>query len=150
MEVVDIPVLGKKFTWFTVDGKSMSRLDSFLVSWGFIANSGITGQWIGDRDISDHCPIWLVREQSNWGPKPFRVINGWFEHPKFLPFVESSWKSFNIQGKKTFVLKEKFKMLRERLKVWNKDVFGFLDLNIEKTVKEINDIEGLLEDGGNT
>ncbi|XP_045797434.1 uncharacterized protein LOC123891587 [Trifolium pratense] len=58
MEVVDIPVLGKKFTWFSVDGKSMSRLDRFLVSKGFIANSGITAQWICDRDISDHCPIW--------------------------------------------------------------------------------------------
>ncbi|MCI04523.1 hypothetical protein A2U01_0025570, partial [Trifolium medium] len=34
MEVVDVPVLGKKFSWFSADGKAMSRLDRFLLSDG--------------------------------------------------------------------------------------------------------------------
>ncbi|MCI65761.1 cysteine-rich receptor-like protein kinase, partial [Trifolium medium] len=72
MEVVDVPVLGKKFTWFSADGKSMSRLDRFLLSDGFITTQGISGQWIGDRDISDHCPVWLSAEFNNLGPKPFK------------------------------------------------------------------------------
>ncbi|GAU13743.1 hypothetical protein TSUD_82520 [Trifolium subterraneum] len=119
----------------------MSRIDRFLVSDGLISKHGISGQWIGDRDISDHCPIWLIVSNSNWGPKPFRSINGWLEHPEFLSFVETSWKSFEVQGKKAYVLKEKFKLLKECLRKWNKEVFGFLDLNIETTVKELNDIE---------
>ncbi|MCI51541.1 hypothetical protein A2U01_0072785, partial [Trifolium medium] len=53
MEVVDVPVLGKKFSWFSTDGKSMSRIDRFLLSDGFIVKNGVSGQWIGDRDISD-------------------------------------------------------------------------------------------------
>ncbi|CAJ2631177.1 unnamed protein product [Trifolium pratense] len=140
MEVVDVPVLGKKISWFSHDGLSMSRLDRFLLTDGFIGKSGITGQWIGDRDISDHCPVWTLCSQNNWGPKPFRVVNGWLEHPDFKEFV-----SYNVQGKKAFVLKEKLKLLKESLKIWNKEVFGILDLNIEKTVKDINDFEGLLE-----
>ncbi|PNX90254.1 cysteine-rich receptor-like protein kinase, partial [Trifolium pratense] len=36
MEVIDIPVLGKKFTWFNSDGSTMSRFDRFLLSEGFI------------------------------------------------------------------------------------------------------------------
>ncbi|CAJ2632672.1 unnamed protein product [Trifolium pratense] len=32
MEVVDVPVMGKKFSWFNADGSTMSRLDHFLVS----------------------------------------------------------------------------------------------------------------------
>jgi hypothetical protein len=72
------------------------------------------------------------------------VINGWFDHPDFLPFVETSWKWFVLHGKKAFVLKEKFRLLKECLRKWNKEVFDFLDLNIEKTVKDLNDIEGLL------
>jgi exonuclease III len=60
IEVIDIPVLGKKFTWFSSDGKSMSRIDRFLLSDGFISKFGVSGQWIGNRDISDHCPIWLL------------------------------------------------------------------------------------------
>jgi hypothetical protein len=141
MEVIDVPVLGKKFTWFSADGKSMSRIDRFLLSDGFISMFGISGQWVGDRDISDHCPIWLIVSSDNWGPKPFRVINGWFDHPEFLPFIESCWKGYKIMGKKAFVLKEKFKLLKESLRKWNKEVFGYLDLNIEKTVKELNDLE---------
>ncbi|MCI13230.1 hypothetical protein A2U01_0034346 [Trifolium medium] len=47
-------------------------------------------------------------------------------------------------GKKAYVIKEKLKRIKEELKVWNKEVFGALDLNIEKTVKEINEVEGLI------
>ncbi|MCI46653.1 hypothetical protein A2U01_0067894, partial [Trifolium medium] len=50
----------------------------------------------------------------------------------------------NIEGKKAFILKEKLKRVKEELKRWNKEVFGVLDLNIESTVKELNDVEGLL------
>ncbi|MCI12574.1 endonuclease/exonuclease/phosphatase family protein, partial [Trifolium medium] len=54
--MVDLPVSGKKFTWFSADGRSMSRSDRFLLSDGIIDNWKATGQWVGDRDISDHCP----------------------------------------------------------------------------------------------
>ncbi|CAJ2628008.1 unnamed protein product [Trifolium pratense] len=144
MDLVDIPVLGKKFSWVSPDGKAMSRLDRFLLSEGFVEKSGISGQWIGDRDISDHCPVWLLCSSCDWGPKPFRVVNAWLEHPDFKKFVESSWKSFNVGGKKAYVLKEKLKLLKESLKKWNKDVFGILDLNIDKTVADINDFESLM------
>jgi hypothetical protein len=33
------------------------------------------------------------------------------------------------------------------LRKWNKEVFGYLDLNIEKTVKDLNDLEGLMGGG---
>ncbi|GAU47212.1 hypothetical protein TSUD_403530 [Trifolium subterraneum] len=111
MEVVDVPVTGKKFTWFSADRKAMSRLDRFLLSEGFIDKAGVSGQWVGDRDISDHCPIWL---------------------------------SLNIEGKKAFVLKEKLTKLKEALKGWNREVFRVLDLNIEKPVKELNEVESML------
>ncbi|GAU32122.1 hypothetical protein TSUD_218730 [Trifolium subterraneum] len=119
MEEIDVPILGKKFSWFSTDG---------------------------DRDISDHCLVWLVSESKNWGPKPFKVINGWLEHPKFFSFVEKSRKGFKVSGKKAYVLKEKFRMLKECLRKWNREVFGILDLNIEKTVKDLNNIEGLMGD----
>jgi hypothetical protein len=43
-EVVDIPVTGKHFTWFNYDSSSMSRLDRFLLSEGFIDKGGISNQ----------------------------------------------------------------------------------------------------------
>lgn len=41
-------------------------------------------------------------------------------------------------GWKTYAVKEKLKLLREKLRWWNKEVFGFLDLNIQNMVREIN------------
>lgn len=32
LDLIDLPVLGKKFTWFRPDGSAMSRLDRFLVT----------------------------------------------------------------------------------------------------------------------
>jgi hypothetical protein len=36
--------------------------------------------------------------------------------------------------------------LKEALKGWNKKVFGIVDINIEKTVKELNDLEDMIAD----
>lgn len=147
MELFDVPVLGQKFSWLCSDGISMSRLDRFLISDGLIDLWGVTGQWIGSRDISYHCPIWLLRANKDWGPKPFRVFNAWFEHEDFLPFVKDCWTSFAVSGPKAFVVKEKFKLLKERLRKWNKEVFGVLDLNIEALVRDINALDQVLAEG---
>ncbi|PNX75860.1 cysteine-rich receptor-like protein kinase, partial [Trifolium pratense] len=147
LEVIDIPVLGKKFTWFNSDGSAMSRLDRFLLSDGFILKGGISNQWVGSRDISDHCPIWLECSIINWGPKPFKFNNCWADHPDFLDFVKITWESLEVSGKKAFVLKEKLKMLKVALRKWNKEVFGITDLGIDKTVKELNEIEDLIANG---
>jgi hypothetical protein len=63
-----------------------------------------------------------------------------------LPFVKDTWEKANIQGRSAFILKEKMKVLKEALKGWNKEVFGIVDLNIEKTVKELNDLEDMIAD----
>jgi hypothetical protein len=54
------------------------------------------------------------------------------------------WEKANIHDKSAFILKEKMKILKEALKGWNKEVFGIVDLNLEKTVKELNDVEDML------
>ncbi|CAI8593121.1 unnamed protein product [Vicia faba] len=111
ISLVDIPCKGKKFTWYSGDGKSMSRIDRFLVADNIVNRWGVVGQLIGDRDISDHCPIWLVKDDVNWGPKPFKFNNEWFSFDSFIPFVKKEWKDLNVEGKGDFVLKEKLKLL---------------------------------------
>lgn len=94
-----------------------------------------------ERDISDHCPVWLVGEDKNWGPKPFRFNNCWLEHADFRNFVEERWCELQINGLASFILKEKMKKLKDCLKRWNKEVFGVFDLNIDKLVKDMNVME---------
>lgn len=51
MDVVDVQVSGKIISWYSPDGLSMSRLDRFLLSKGLIEIWGVSGQWIGNRDL---------------------------------------------------------------------------------------------------
>lgn len=99
------------------------------------------GKVIGVMYISDHTPLWMKSNDVNWGPKPFKVINGWFENKEFVSFVEESCKKMRIEGKHAYVLKEKMKLFRNTLRTWNKEVFGWLDLKVEEAVSRINDEE---------
>ncbi|XP_058747173.1 uncharacterized protein LOC131620182 [Vicia villosa] len=108
--LVDVPCKGKRFSWFSGDGKSKSRIDRFLVSDNIISNWGVVGQWIGSRDVSDHCPVWLME-----------------------------WEEIIVVGRGDFVLKEKFRLIKERLRWWEKNVFGKIDLEIEENVKVLNE-----------
>jgi hypothetical protein len=70
--------------------------------------------------------------------------NCWLQHPEFNSFVKDTWDSTIIRSNSAFILKVKMKSLKEALKNWTREVFGIVDLNIEKTVKELNDIEELI------
>lgn len=87
----------------------MSRLDRFLLSESLIARWKISAQWIGDRDISDHCLVWLIEDEKNWGPKPFKFNNCWLDHEDFKSFVEVCWGDLQIHGSASYVVKEKLK-----------------------------------------
>lgn len=84
------------------------------------------------RSVSDHCPILLEVKVRDWGPKPFRSINAWHTHPSFKEFVCNKWQSYRVLGWGSYVLKENFKLLKNDLKLWNKQTFGVLEDNIEK------------------
>lgn len=148
MVVVDVLVLGKKISWYSSDGMSMSRLDCFLLSEGLIHEWKMEAQWIGNRNISDHCPVWLKGGERNWGPKPFRLNNVWLGHNGFCDFVKDCWESFHVEGWKGFALKDKMKVLKEKLRWWNKEAFGEVDLKIDETVLGLNSLDELVANGG--
>ncbi|XP_058753205.1 uncharacterized protein LOC131626408 [Vicia villosa] len=143
--LVDVLCKGKKFTWYCRDGRSMSRIDRFLVSEKVVNDWGVVGQMVGERDVSDHCPIWLEMDQNNWGPKPFKFNNEWFSCDSFYAFVEKEWKRFRVEGRGDYVLKQKLYLLKGSLKRWNKEVFSRLDLEIQDEVRDINNGDVLLE-----
>ncbi|XP_058758224.1 uncharacterized protein LOC131631444 [Vicia villosa] len=107
---------------------------------------GSGGQSICARDVSDHCPVWIVKDNVDWGPKPFKVNNEWFNFKSFLPLIEKTWKEAVVEGRSDFVLKEKFCILKGRLKWWNKEVFARIDLEVEEEVEDLNRWDTLLEE----
>lgn len=122
----------------------MSRLDCFLLSENLIESWGVDIYTTGSRSISDHCPIWIKPNRTNWGPKSFKCFSYWYGHPDFVPFVLSFWSNVSIQGKKVYRLKEKLRRLKDKLKVWNREVFGLLNLNVEEAIAELNSLDVLV------
>lgn len=61
-----------------------------------------------------------------------------------MPFVKSCWAEFVVTCNKAFIVKEKIKLLKEKLHGWNKEVFGLFDLNVETMVKELNALHHVL------
>lgn len=144
MEVIDIPCVGGKFTWYKDNGKAMSRIDRFLVSNNLIEVWGVIDQRIGVRDFSDHTPIRLNCGVIDWGPKPFRFNNSWLKHKDFKEFVCSEWGKLKMVGRGDFVLFEKLKLLKISLRRWNCEVFGWMDLKVKDGVERINDLDNLM------
>ncbi|XVF81975.1 hypothetical protein PTKIN_Ptkin16aG0005700 [Pterospermum kingtungense] len=45
------------------------------------------------RSISDHYSIVIHVEVTNWGPKPFKFFNHWFDEDSYNQVVQNSWES---------------------------------------------------------
>ncbi|XP_058759231.1 uncharacterized protein LOC131632499 [Vicia villosa] len=138
MDLVDPPTIGGKFSWINRSCRAMSRFDRLFLSDKFIVDWKVEGQSIGERDVSDHAQIWIKDNKRNWGPKPFRFNNLWFDHDSFFNFVELEWKKMSVKGRGDYCLVEKLKVLKGYIAKWNKDVFGWIDLKIDNAGKEMN------------
>ena len=81
---------------------------------------------------SDHIPLLLESTVVNWGPKPFRSLDMWFSHPKFMKMVQEEWQMLG-----DVVATKKLKSLQIPIKKWNKEVFGNLDHKIKSFEEEV-------------
>lgn len=61
----------------------------------------------------------------------------------FLLFVEKEWAGLDVKGRGDFVLKEKLRLHKGRLSLWNINVFGKYDLEVEEGAMELNVIDDL-------
>lgn len=140
----DVPLYGRKFTWYRPDGSSMNQLDQFLLSGSWLADRPLLAQWALPRGLSDHCPIVLKEKVAGWGPKPFRVFNGWDKVPGYAEFVKESWGSIEVTGWSAYVVKEKLKMLKQQLKGRSKANVGDVGRQLEEQKVELAkwDLEG--------
>ncbi|GAU45885.1 hypothetical protein TSUD_401090, partial [Trifolium subterraneum] len=117
--LVDLPLGGRKFTWYRGDGLSMSRLDRFLLSEEWCLAWPNCLQVAQLRGLSDHCPLMLVASEENWGPRPLRMLKCWKDIPGYDLFVKEKWNSLHVDGWGGFVLKEKLKLIKVALKEWH-------------------------------
>ncbi|GLT43305.1 hypothetical protein SLA2020_172660 [Shorea laevis] len=139
--LVDLPLIGRRYTWYQPNGAAMSRLDRFLFSRDWMDRWAEMKQWGLRRGASDHCPILAKNKIMDWGPKPFRFFNAWLSHPEFKDLFSKQWNSFQEDGWACFKLKEKFKKMKQVLKKWSDEHFKGLDGKIEAIRQEVASLD---------
>ena len=72
------------------------------------------------------------------GPIPFRFENMWLKVEGFKDMMRLWWQNLNFKGSFSFVLAEKLKALKGILKIWNKDVFGRVEVKKSDALSRIN------------
>ncbi|KAL8508390.1 hypothetical protein ACS0TY_018850 [Phlomoides rotata] len=104
----EVKLVGRSFTWYHPDGS-----------------------------CKNHVPLFLQNGSKDWGPRPFRFMNTWIDHPQFKEFFHAKWQSYHIEGWAAYRLKEKLKLLKKDLRGWNIEIFGNIDFNIDWKKEEI-------------
>ena len=144
MEVDDIPCVGKLFTWFRPNGSCKSKLDRVLVSDAWLSKWPDSSQFILGRNYSNQCPVFMQSKCIDWGPKPFKVFDGWLMNKDYHKVVKECWSDTKLTGWGGYVLKCKLQILKQRLKIWSKENFGDLGNKVKQIQQKLNDMENAL------
>ncbi|XP_050207746.1 uncharacterized protein LOC126657147 [Mercurialis annua] len=125
--LLEVPLQRRFFTW--QNSISKSKIDRCFVSPLIYS----TWQDLHLKALSkSFSVIFSSMGKVDWGPRPFKSINAWWDHPDFMDFVTSSWQSSNSDC----CLLVKLRELRKKIKDWNTHVFG--DLNSKAVSIQLN------------
>lgn len=137
MELPNILMIWRIFTWYKSGGLTKSILYRFLVSEEWLKTWPNLSQFILNRTYLDHCPLILKYNNDDWGPKSFKVMNRWFQEEGFQNLVKSSYEKCQVQGCGLYKIKEKLKALKRDIRAWNKVRYDNLEERTSTLEKDI-------------
>ncbi|GJY48336.1 RNA-directed DNA polymerase, eukaryota, reverse transcriptase zinc-binding domain protein [Tanacetum coccineum] len=141
--LVDLPIGGRSFTWMNKAGTKLSKLDRFLISEDVTIRLPDVRITALDRLWSDHNPILLHIDKTDFGPTPFKLYNSWLLRDGFDNLIKEEWELLDSNLK----CHEKFRRLKDKIKQWSNNI-KTLERN-RKTValEEIKSIEKRIDEG---
>lgn len=82
MQLFDLPLVNRKFTWMHVN--LHSRLDRGLVNLEWCIKFPDMKLWALNWAIFYHCSLMLETSKEDWGPKSFCTLDTWLSHLGFI------------------------------------------------------------------
>ncbi|KAJ9685070.1 hypothetical protein PVL29_017197 [Vitis rotundifolia] len=138
LDLLDLPLQGGLFSWSGGrNNQSWARLDRFLVSQSWLDLFKGVVQCRLPRPTSDHFPILLKGGGLSRGPSPFRFENMWLKTDGFKELLRDWWQGAGGSGRASFRLASKLKAMKEKIKAWNRDVFGRLEVNKSSALQQV-------------
>ncbi|XP_071718049.1 uncharacterized protein [Rutidosis leptorrhynchoides] len=146
-QLIEIPLLGKRFTRISDNGTKFSKLDRFLVNDLFLQTWGDVAAIALDRGTSDHSPIVIRVSDVDFGPKLFKLFDLWLESKEVEKIVIDAWNSEVFGFKEDCRFRDKLKRVKEALRIWSKSKYGALDREIESLKTETMLLEEKADSG---
>ncbi|KAJ9538570.1 LOW QUALITY PROTEIN: hypothetical protein OSB04_031303 [Centaurea solstitialis] len=142
-ELIEVPLIGRKFTRISNDGTKFSKLDRFLMTEDFSSMRKKLKVKALDRGWSDHVPIVLEEDKVDFGPIPFKFFDSWLLEDDLGPIL--NWKCEKKSDCPDRTFRDKLKGVKTAIKTWSKSKFGSLDSQIEEARSNCNRLEKLAE-----
>lgn len=144
MELEDLKWWGQKFTWWNKQedgGRIECKLNRALANGEWKTKFS----WFNENfllpGIYHHSPcIVSTGESKDSSPKPFRFFDMWKYHEDFLYIVEEAWK-IEVKGDPMYAVGERMKSVKAKLKRWNREVFGRIDVKVENLRRQMFQVQ---------
>ncbi|RVX08235.1 hypothetical protein CK203_017631 [Vitis vinifera] len=144
LELIDLPMQGGIATWSGGrNNQSWARLDRFLVTQQWLDMFSGVAQCRMHRPTSDHFPILLMGGGLRRGPTPFRFENMWLKMDDFKGLLRGWWQGIEARGRASFRLAYKMKVVKQNIKVWNREVFGRVEVNKNSALQQLEHWDGV-------
>ncbi|WJX32857.1 hypothetical protein P8452_21136 [Trifolium repens] len=149
--LIHIPTRGVEFTWANGrEGKNYTqkRLDRAICNLSWINMSTTISCSTLVKHKSDHCPLLLDFHNHELSfASQFRFFRMWSMHNGCKDLIQNSWNT-SVVGCPMFVLCKKLKILKEKLKEWNKSTFGDIHNNVKVSEQNLQNIQHQIDLNG--
>lgn len=143
--IEELSLGGRRFTWMSSDGRSLSKIDRIFVNDRFLHHWPSAAATVLPRRFSDHCPLLLSCEYFDYGPIPFRFFNSWLLLDGFMDIVNLVWNSdLDCQVVDLRFLK-KLQLLKKEIRLWRSKSRDSENKEYDDFLKNIDELELLAE-----
>jgi ribonuclease HI len=152
-DLIHLPTRGVEFTWANGRGgvrHTEKRLDRVVCNQAWMDLCTTTAVSTLTKHRSDHFPLLLDFALSNLAfASQFKFMRMWTLHPDCKNVIHDSW-NITIFGSPMFVLSTKLKILKGKLKSWNKTIFGNVHDQVHSADMQLNHIQHQIQQLGHS
>ncbi|GAU31405.1 hypothetical protein TSUD_370540 [Trifolium subterraneum] len=151
--LIHLPTRGAEFTWNNGRGGSRhteKRLDRAICNQAWLDLCSVSSVSTLIKQKSDHFPLLLEAQVTSVQiVSQFKFMKMWSLHPDCQRIVKESWQN-NVLGCPMFILTKKLKLLKEKLKSWNKECFGNVHNLVTDSEQKLHEIQSLIQQNGHS
>jgi hypothetical protein len=151
--LIHLPTRGAEYTWNNGRGGLRhieKRLDRAISNQAWLDLCNVTSVSTLTRHKSDHFPLLLEFHLNNIvAATNFKFMRMWTIHPECRQVVLDWWNTL-IVGCHMFILCTKLKLLKSKLKTWNKSCFGNVHELVSSAELKLQQVQEQIQANGHT